>query len=115
MGILIINSGDPMVLPRISSNAFGDESWSGAQVNQLSCEQIEQISRYCRTEGRRQGWNDSNGRRLGEQREGPFHPELLGGEPYRVWQESYDDGVEEQRHATHAPRVPDPEEYWGDL
>ncbi|WP_279473592.1 hypothetical protein [Aeromonas caviae] len=79
MGILIINSGDPMVLPRISSNAFGDESWSGAQVNQLSCEQIEQISRYCRTEGRRQGWNDSNGRRLGEQREGPFHPELLGG------------------------------------
>ncbi len=44
-----------------------------------------------------------------------FIQNCSGGEPYRVWQESYDDGVEEQRHATHAPRVPDPEEYWGDL
>ncbi|HDN9373744.1 hypothetical protein E4188_23925 (plasmid) [Aeromonas media] len=97
MGILIINSGDPMVLPQISSNAFGDESWSGVHVKQLSSEQKEQITRYCRTEGRRQGWNDANGQRMGERREGPFHPELLGGEPCREWQDSYDNGVEEQR------------------
>ncbi len=96
MGTLIFYSNDPAVLPRVSSNACGAESWSGLRVDQLSEEQIEQLFRYCRTEGYRQGWNDAVGRRMGDSRKGPFHPELLGGKPSKLWQESYDDGTEER-------------------
>ncbi|MDU4190127.1 MAG: hypothetical protein E7I01_18690 [Aeromonas sp.] len=103
MGTLIFYSDDPAVLPRVSSNACGAESWSGLRVDQLSENQIEQLLRYCRTEGHRQGWNDSVGRRQGDSREGPFHPELLGGELSKMWQESYDEGADERERIAHSP------------
>ena len=43
MGTLIFYSNDPAILPRVSSNARGAESWSGLRVDQLSEEQIEQL------------------------------------------------------------------------
>lgn len=104
MGLLIFYSDNPSVLPSVSSNAFGEESWSGLHVEQLSTEQVNQVLRYCRSEGYRQGWNDAVGKRIGSSREGAFHPELLDGQPYKVWQASYDEGVEEHGRRVNSPR-----------
>ncbi len=96
MGTLAFFSDDPAILPKVSSNAHGAEPWSGLHVDQLTPELIDSLYRYCQAEGNRQGWNDAVGGRVGSYREGPFMSSLLDGEPYRLWQESYDAGVIEQ-------------------
>lgn len=103
MGTLVFFSADPAVLPSVSSNAQGETSWSGLPVAQLTPQLMEDLYRYCLAEGRRQGWNDVVNDRVGCSRNGPFHQDLLNGEPLRIWQQSYDDGVRE--HAEYKASV----------
>jgi hypothetical protein len=97
MGTLVRQVGDPAeVTPEISSNAHGIESWGGVHVLELTALDLVSMLQFCRSEGWRKGWNDSNQNRVGQDREGPFDADLLGGFPAEEWTRSYDRGVDEQ-------------------
>lgn len=97
MGTLIRQVGDPAeVTPEISSNALGCAPWGGVHVQELTAMDFVDVLRFCRSEGWRLGWNDSLNNRVGENRQGPFHAELLGGFPADEWTRSYERGVGDQ-------------------
>ena len=113
MGTLTVLSKDPAYLPQVSSNSNGVECWSGLHVYQLTPELTQRLYEYARSEGYLQGWNDSVYERLGENRQSPFHPALLNGEPQRVWQQGYEVGRTEQSTPADYQRDDD-EDYYRD-
>lgn len=46
-------------VPRILFNHCGSLGWSGRRVSELTGMEVVAILEFCRSEGSRQGWNDS--------------------------------------------------------
>lgn len=94
MGMLVTTDCDPTeTLPHVFFNSSGSMYWSGLPVSQLTQEIVDDVLHFCRFEGYTQGWNEANwaDRELCY-KDGPFHPNLLDGAPYRAWTESYEEG-----------------------
>lgn len=78
------------VTPEISSIALGFAPWGGVNVLELAALDLVAMLQFCRAEGWRKGWNDPLNNRVGQDREGPFHAELLAGFPAEEWTRSYE-------------------------
>jgi hypothetical protein len=94
MGVLIRNSGDPGErTPEYSTNATGGTSWGGKHSCELSALDLIALLDFCREEGSRVGWNDAANNRPDVAASNSFHPDLLGGYPYREWATYYVQGI----------------------
>lgn len=111
MGFHVEWNGDPEITPAFCSNSGGSRHWGGRHESTLSAADLIAILQFCESEGWRQGWNDSLYDRVNVDRPNPhfpdlignniFHPDLLGGYPFREWNEHYRRGVRErEEHPT---------------
>lgn len=106
MGLHVEWNGDPKTTPIFCSNSGGAYQWGGRHESTLSAMDLIAILRFCESEGWRQGWNDSLQGRVNMDTPDPhypdlignniFHPDLLGGYPFREWNVQYARGVQER-------------------
>lgn len=83
--------------PVIVFNDCGEPSWCGKTIEELSAADLINILLFCKNEGYRKGWNDSNNDRVAEDCDIPFHEKLFDGFPYAEWKRGYQHGVYEHR------------------
>ena len=91
---MMIDYGKPNRAPMLFDNVFGQPAWSGLYEHMLTESMIQDMLNYVGFRANRFGFNDACYGRIGG-RINIFSPELLGGEPYLLWEKSYKEGVKQ--------------------
>ncbi|MDF4421862.1 hypothetical protein [Vibrio parahaemolyticus] len=88
--------GDAHTAPEHHSNTIGTPDWSGKKDTEFDEQLSNSLRGFIQFEAKLQGHNDRVQDRLGENGDF-FHKEFLDGWPYRLWQEYYNLGVDQQQ------------------
>jgi hypothetical protein len=88
--------------PVYIDNKYGEPSWSGKHMSDITGLMLYAMHDFIIEEGRRHGYNDSAQRQIGKSKQF-FHHEFLDGWAHNLWLEHYKLGIREEMGLTIVP------------